>query len=382
MTTRIALVITILGAVGLGAITLAHAADGVYTLPFVNTVNAPGGQSGPSEGVMKIRVENGKSTVHLKVRNLYPKVVYTVWTVFGHLPLNPPGSAGFIIDGGPVPGGHAPVQCSPNNTSTSPLCPPGWSGWIGYHPEGHPVAPTAKISSRFTDGMGLDPGATFITDDNGDGHVMVRLDYDITSGAPLGNKNAITQTVLKVPSKICTPNAVDTSKVDCVDGVKDTKLNITTTYLRKFIGEFLLEDRAVMCANYDAPADPDVVGYDDNGVAKTEPHGVDARLWQCVDPATGMPRVPRFGFDHFRLANHVDDLTHGFIGGNSTDHIIDMVGLRACASPQLDALPAKQVVPTATNPTPAPVVSDYACPVVPGTAPSGQGRKGSSKSDK
>jgi hypothetical protein len=32
--------------------------------------------------------------------------------------------------------------------------------------------------------------------------------------------------------------------------------------------------------------------------------------------------------DHFRLANHPDGLTHGFISGNSVDHLIDMVGRR------------------------------------------------------
>jgi len=40
-------------------------------------------------------------------------------------------------------------------------------------------------------------------------------------------------------------------------------------------------------------------------------------------------RVPRFEFDHFRLAAHPDSLTHGFIGGNGTDHRIDMVGRRS-----------------------------------------------------
>jgi hypothetical protein len=62
---------------------------------------------------------------------------------------------------------------------------------------------------------------------------------------------------------------------------------------------------------------------------------MDARLWQCIDPATatnkggGLPKVHMYAFDHFRLANHPDDLTHGFIGGNSVDHWIDMVGRRA-----------------------------------------------------
>jgi len=49
-----------------------------------------------------------------------------------------------------------------------------------------------------------------------------------------------------------------------------------------------------------------------------------------VDPQTGngLPRVWRFPFDHFRLAAHPDGLTHGFIGGNEAEHVIDMVGRR------------------------------------------------------
>ncbi len=64
--------------------------------------------------------------------------------------------------------------------------------------------------------------------------------------------------------------------------------------------------------------------------------GANARFWQCIDPATvtpttgtGLPRVHRCLFDQFRLANHPDDLTHGFIGGNATDHRLDLVGRRA-----------------------------------------------------
>ena len=174
------------------------------------------------------------------------------------------------------------------------------------------MSPLARLDDQFTSGMGIDPGATFVTDKNGNGNVALRLDYDLIRGAPVSNKNLITQ---------CDPVTGD-----CKKGVR-----VTTTWLRTFIGEFPTpEQRALMCANYNRSADPDVV-WDE--VLR---QGMDARRWQCVDPAsvdqaTGrfVVRVPRFEFDHFRLAAHPDSLTHGFIGGNATDHRIDMVGRRS-----------------------------------------------------
>jgi len=54
-----------------------------------------------------------------------------------------------------------------------------------------------------------------------------------------------------------------------------------------------------------------------------------------VDPknGTGLPRVWRYPFDHFRLAAHPDELTHGFIGGSAFEHAIDMVGRRCRLQP-------------------------------------------------
>jgi len=131
----------------------------------------------------------------------------------------------------------------------------------------------------------------------------------------VSNKNLVTQ---------CVSRSFDATK-GCPNSVK-----ITTTWLRTFIGEFPPSERTRRCANYDPDADSDVVSDE------TKRRGADARLWQCVDPASVNPRtgrfivrVPRFEFDHFRLAAHPDSLTHGFIGGNGTDHRIDMVGRRS-----------------------------------------------------
>lgn len=305
MKTGIALAIGFLTAV---AFPLAASAE-TYTLPFIATANAPVGAT----GVMKITVEGGTSSVHLAVRGLYPNALYTIWTAFGHLA--PGMEKGIDPTTGEVR--HSPFQCPPAGTPPSATPPPGcpnpWTGWLyrdgtPYPFNGNTVAPTAPISSKFTDGMGADPGATFVTDANGDGQVTVQLDYDITTGAPIGNSDLIRQSVTT-----CTAPGVCTTM----------NMRITGTYLRKFIGDYRLGQRASMCANYDPAADAEALGLPN--------HPLDSRFWQCVDPDTGLPRVHRFGFEHFRLANHVDALTHGFIGGSSVDHVIDMVGMRACA---------------------------------------------------
>jgi len=163
--------------------------------------------------------------------------------------------------------------------------------------------------------MGIDPGASFVTDRDGAGEILVKLDFDLLHAAPVSNKNLIRQ---------CVPQPEPDGS--CPAPAKS--LRVTTTWLRRFIAEMPLEARAATCGNYDARFDPDSPSYDAH-VA----HGQDARLWQCTDPATGLPRVPRFVFNHFRLANHPDDLTHGFIGGNGTDHWIDLVGRRCDVRP-------------------------------------------------
>jgi len=161
--------------------------------------------------------------------------------------------------------------------------------------------------------MGLDPGAVFFTNDRGDGETQVRLDYDLIRAAPVANKDVIRQ---------CVPGPVAVGadgKATCP--ASSQSIRVTTTWLRTYIGQ--VTDPATECANYDPALEPGV------------------RFWQCIDPATvdprtgnGLPRVPRFTFNHFRLAAHPDALTHGFIGGNHEDHVIDMVGRHADLAPK------------------------------------------------
>ncbi len=277
----------------LGSLALpTRAAAEWYSLEFIPTQNArPGVQ-----GTMSIKVANGETIVHFRLRGGYPNTVYTIWTVFNILVWPLPST------GTPVPSISA---------TTRPWFPP----------EGNAVAPLAPLTSGFTSGMGFDPGATFVSDANGDGEVQVRVDYnlvgDARDGPPVGNKDIIVQ---------CAPSFSNCTK----------QVLVTTTWLRKFIGAYALADRASLCANYDPRYDPDVKNHTTGPVA-----GIDARLWQCVDPATvnpatgeGLPRVQRYPFDHFRLAPHPDDLTHGLLGGNPTDHYIDMVGRRSDLSRQ------------------------------------------------
>ena len=285
---------------GLGALLMIHpevaaAHDGeddnqyeTYILYFRPTQNAPPDAS--AKMTIAVDVSRGDTLVKFSVRHAYPNTLYTIWTVFNELrwPLPKKG-----VD---VPAGSAAKR-------------------PGFPQDGNGVSPLARLDAPFTSGMGIDPGASFVTDEYGDGDITLTLDYDLIREAPVSNKNLVTQ---------CVSRSFDATK-GCPDRVK-----VTTTWLRTFIGEFPPSDRARYCANYDPDADSDVVSDE------TKRRGADARLWQCVDPASVNPRtgrfivrVPRFEFDHFRLAAHPDSLTHGFIGGNGTDHRIDMVGRRS-----------------------------------------------------
>lgn len=261
-----------------------------YTLAFIPTQNAPPG----ALATLKLEVTDRRMTkVNFKVSGAHPNTVYTLWIVFNRLLSIPATGVG--------------VPSSP--ASERP----------GFPPEGNAVSPFARLDSGFTSGMGLDPGASFITDGNGRGQFSLTLDYDLTREAPVSNKDMIVQ---------CVPGPVEAGACPPPSRL----VRVTTTWLRQFIGQVPAAERSATCANYDPLADPTSGTY--NPITSK---GMNALLWQCVDPATvdpstgtGLPRVRRFTFDHIRLANHPDDLTHGFIGGNSeVDHWIDMVGRAA-----------------------------------------------------
>src|SRR5947209_6570454 len=274
---------------------------GTYTLAFEPTQNALAG----SYGVMTIKPLPGGTLVAFKLRGGYPNTVYTIWTVFNRLvvplPTDPSGTA---VPACPATGGDPDQLGCPSDART------------GFPPEGSPVAPLARLDRPFTDGMGLDQGITFVTNDLGDGAGAISVEYNLfggpDDGPPVGNKNFVTQCVRPVESSD-----------DCI------RVNVATTWLRKFIGEYGLEERPSKCANYEPLA--------------VKP-GIDARYWQCIDRTTALPRVHRYEVDHFRLAPHPDDLTHGLFGGNPKDHFIDMVGRRCRVTPPIDG-PCPPVFP-------------------------------------
>jgi len=272
---------------------LAAAADEKYILPLVPTQNWPG-----ATGQIELQVDgSGQTHVKVSVRNAAPNMLYTLWTVYNELvwPLPTQGEA--------VPSRNAKNRVDPV---------------YGPFPvQGNGVSPVASLTSPFTAGMGLDPGITFYTDGHGNGNFDIKLDYDLVHAAPVSSKDVIAQPV-------CTTgwNAAGTCSSTPVSVL------ITSTWLRVFIADFPLDQRAAMCANYEPEGDP-------QANPAWVPGGENALLWQCMDPDTangqgrkGIARVYRYTFDHFRLAGHVDDFTHGFIGGNGTDHRIDMVGRR------------------------------------------------------
>lgn len=286
------------------ALPLRVAASELYTLEFLPTQNAPA----EAQGTMTLKVVNGETVVHFRVRGAAPNTIYTIWTVFN------------VLLGPPFPtSGHDVPSCSAAGLDTKAACTQlvggtAWTGRPGFPKEGNGVAPLARLDHAFTSGMGLDPGAVFFTSDRGDGEVQVKLDYDLVRAAPLGNRDIIVQ---------CVPGPLADNGKTCQ--APSQSVRVTSTWLRTFVAQVVAAglNPATECANYDPAFEP-AVGF-----------------WQCIDPATvdprtgnGLPKVPRFSFDHFRLAAHPDALTHGFIGGDPKDHRIDMVGRYADLMPK------------------------------------------------
>jgi hypothetical protein len=276
------------------ALVLAPTAAGVYTVEFEPTQNARPG----SAGVMTIVTLDSGTMVFFTLRGGYPNMVYTIWTVFNQLVVPvPTDPARTSVPACPATGGDPDGLGCPNEARP------------GFPPEGGGVAPLARLDTPFTNGMGLDQGITFVTNELGDGQASISVEYNLLGGPddgpPLGNKDIVVQCVRPVESlDACIP------------------IRVATTWLRKFIGDYSPEQRPSTCANYDAVA--------------VRP-GIDSRYWQCIDPATALPRVHRYAFDHFRLAPHPDQLTHGLFGGSGQDHFIDLVGRRCRVTPPIDA---------------------------------------------
>jgi hypothetical protein len=331
LATAIGLLIGLTGA--MSAATPATAAQGEYRLEFLPTFNI--GESSGAGGTMTIRVHSDRhSTIDFRVWNLYPNTVYTIWTVFNNLAWRP----GYFpdSDGDGVADSNGVPACGASGGNCSVAT--GWKGWQGYPPEGGKVSPTGSLKSAYTHGIRLDPGSTFVTDKNGNGHIAVRLDFDALDANPVSLKQLLQQ---------CRPGKFDPATGKCA--TSNDVVDITTTWMRVFIGEYPVHERAAKCANYNADFDPEAGPVDPQVV-----HHTDARYWQCVDPETDLVRVRRFPVNHFRIANHPDALTHGHIGGDHNDHWIDLVGPRECIVPVGNAAPIAQLEPNATSFTPFP----------------------------
>src|SRR5712691_2641006 len=172
-----------------------------YILDFRPTQNATPGASGKMK--ISVGVSRGDTLVKFSVRHAYPNTLYTIWTVFNELRW-------------PLPKKGVDVPAS--SAAKRP----------GFPQAGNGVSPLARLDARFTSGMGIDPGASFVTDGDGDGEIMLTLDYDLVREAPVSNKNLVTQ---------CVSRSFGTTK-GCLKTVK-----VTTTWLRTFIGEFPPSER-------------------------------------------------------------------------------------------------------------------------------------------
>src|SRR2546426_7261091 len=276
------------GVVGLLAPSIS---PGAYTLRFEPTqmvYSTPNGSQPvmrPSSviGTMTLSVSNGQTDLQFSVKNLRPNTIYTIWTVFYPLAW--------------------PMYFAPG--STRPALDQNYpTGPAGYYVDGGVVAPTASLSAHFTNGMGLDPGVTFVTDSWGYGSVHLTLDYNILGntyddGPPVGNKSLVTQCVVDSPGPQRGP---------CPSSKSIQR--VTTTWLRQYIAQVPAADRAAQCANYDA-SDPGAI------------------FWQCIDPATvdpnsgnGLPRVWRVPVRHLRLGAPPPGVTHRVLRGDESGHVI------------------------------------------------------------
>jgi hypothetical protein len=338
-------------------------AEEEYRLELLPTYNV--GEASGAGGTMTIKVYGDRfSVVSLTVRNLFPHTVYTIWTVFNDLAWRP----GYTTtDSNSVPACAAGGgSCRPMITDANGATVPGpsivWKGWDGYPPEGGKVSPTGALKAAFTHGIRLDPGATFVTDRNGNGHVMVKLDFDMLDANPVSMKQLLQQCRPGTFTGNFPGSANATSQANAAGCARrDDTVDVTTTWLRRFIGEFPLADRERMCANYDPAFDSESPEFD-----AAAAHHTDSRFWQCVDPETDMVRVHRYPFAHFRIANHPDALTHGHIGGDHNDHWIDLVGPRECIVPIGNAVPVKLLQPAAGTVGYAPFPVDQCKPLTNG----------------
>src|SRR5215471_5108318 len=296
------------------------------TNPSVNGLGAT--------GVMIINPQNnGQTNVQFFLSGARPNTLYTIWTVFKPLTLNwctTPAATGC-----PEAFSIAAGSTKPDFNNADPVFQ------AAFYSEAGAVAPTASMSVAFTSGMGLDRGITFTTDGNGNGHVLVQLDYDLlggilsdgvtidyNNGPPVGNATAVKQCAMSAisngtsvtgPPLEYNPTTCPGATITLPNGKTVKAPNVSFTVTSSWLRQFILQvpnpgDLVTGCANYD-------------------PFNPASYFWQCIDPATGMPRVWRFPFDHFRLAAHPDELTHGFIGGSGFEHTIDMVGRRCAITP-------------------------------------------------
>ncbi len=349
-TTNVRLILSVLALLAMPLVTIAAAAGNGNGQPIVldfeptiTLLSTPNGTNPSASGLSATAwmvINQASGDLNFFVRGARPNTLYTVWTVFRPLKWCSPSDPDF------APGCPSAFKLADGSMDIKPGFTSFLAGSLPFYPEAGAVAPTASTASEFTSGMGLDPGATFFTNNNGDGQVHVKLDYNLLGttyddGPPVGNVTVVAQCALPggppagpsymanvdaqgnpkstgLPAPITSSNCPKAA-ITLANGTSKTmqpKFTVTSSWLRKYIVQIDPADRAAKCANYD-PLDPTSI------------------FWQCIDPATvnpqngtGLPRVWRYPFDHFRLAAHPDELTHGFIGGSAFEHAIDFVGRR------------------------------------------------------
>jgi hypothetical protein len=230
------------------------------------------GHSGQA-GVIRIAVEEGRTTLQFSLTGLTPNAVHSAWLHFDN-GINPCGSDG------------QPACPAPFTSCNGPMC-------VALDPaRGTPVnvfsfTPAAPDDAGFTAGNGLDPNG-FVSDGDGNAKFKIKLNYDIFQAnvAPLVLRPGVSEGLAVA--------------FDALGTTRSSSLftpGVTPLYTARVDSAYMREYRT--SALPDLPA--------------TSPS------YQLLD-ASGKPLLVRGTVRGFQVLEHFDRLTHGHVKGFAVDN--------------------------------------------------------------
>jgi hypothetical protein len=227
------------------------------------------GHSGQG-GVIRISVEEGRTTLQFSLTGLTPNAVHGVWLNLDSGAIDPVAN---------LCEGSGQLAClAPFSSCNGPQC-------VATDPaRGTPVnvfgfTPAAADDAGFTAGNGLDPNG-FVTDADGDAHFTIKLNYDIfkRNVAPLVLRPGVTEGLAV---------GFDAFGTTC-----SSMPSVTPLYTARVDSAYMRQYNTSTMPNLPA----------------TSPS------YQLLD-ASGKPLLVRASVRGFQLIEHFDRLTHGHLPG-------------------------------------------------------------------